>query len=139
MISISKSYSFDAAHKLDLPECTVEENLAMFGKCNRLHGHTYTLTVEVSGRIDDKTGMILNYFDLDKIVKPIVDGRLDHEFMNEVFPEVLTTAENMVQIISRWLIVEFNYAQPEELPSLRYILESLTLSETPKTTAKWSR
>ena len=68
MISISKSYSFDAAHKLDLPECTIDENLAMFGKCNKLHGHTYTLTVEVSGRIDPKTGMILNYFDLDKII-----------------------------------------------------------------------
>jgi 6-pyruvoyl-tetrahydropterin synthase len=83
--------------------------------------------------------MILNYFDLNKIVKPIVDGQLDHEFMNDVFPGMLTTAENMVWMISVWLIEAFNEAQAEELPSLRYILESLTLSETLKTTAKWSR
>ena len=126
MISISKQYSFDSAHQLDLPDCTIEENQAMFGKCNRLHGHTYVLTVEVTGPIDSKTGMIINYFDLDAFMKPYVDGLLDHELLNDVFPGMLTTAENMVQVIA---------AQIQEM--LHVHLASVTLQETPKTTAKW--
>ena len=132
MISISKRYDFDAAHQLNLPSCTAEENHKMFGKCNNLHGHTYSVIVEISGPIDSTTGMIMNYFDLDKIVKPIIDGRLDHTFLNEVFPDILTTAEKMVENIAEWFRIEIEGGTVLNL-------ESVTLSETPKTTAKWTR
>jgi len=128
MISISKAYSFDAGHQLISFDLSDRENRTVFGKCFNRHGHTYTLVVEVSGKVNPSTGMILNYFNLDKIVKPIVDGILDHTDLNEVFPRMLTTAENLVWKI-RGLIVS-------ELPK-DITLESVTLSETPKTTAKW--
>ena len=129
MISISKSYDFDAAHMLDNDMCTINENLAMFGKCNNLHGHTYKLTVEVSGEIDVATGMVLNYFTLDEVVKPIVDRELDHSYLNEVFPEILTTAENILMEIGKRLALKL----PHNVK-----LQSITLQETPKTTAKWT-
>jgi len=129
MISISKSYSFDSAHKLDLPSCTIDENNAMFGKCNRLHGHTYKLTVEISGEVDRTTGMVLNYFTLDEIVKPYVDGVLDHQYLNDVFPDMLTTAENMVVAIGEELVFKLPH-------NVR--LAGIMLQETPKTTALWS-
>lgn len=128
MIEISKQYTFDSAHQLDLEECTINENLAMFGKCNNLHGHTYILTVGVTGKVDSKTGMVLNYFELDNIVKPIVDGKLDHKFLNQVFPDMLTTAENMVLRIGEIIAL----ALPQGVQ-----LSSITLQETPKTTARW--
>ena len=129
MISISKSYSFDSAHRLDLNTCTVKENDAMFGKCNRLHGHTYKLTVEITGEVDPTTGMVLNYFTLDEIVKPYVDDVLDHQYLNDVFPGMLTTAENMVIAIGEKLV--------SKLPH-NVRLASIMLQETPKTMAQWS-
>ncbi len=128
MTSISKQYSFDSAHKLDLPKCTVAENHAMFGKCNRLHGHTYTLTVEVGGTVDPDTGMILNYFDLDAFMKPYVDDKLDHRYLNEVFIGMLTTAENMAARIAIDII------ELLDRTTKGVYLQSVTLSETPKTT-----
>ena len=100
----------------------------MFGKCNRLHGHTYKLTVEVTGPVDRTTGMVLNYYTLDELVKPVVDDILDHQFLNDVFPNMLTTAENMVDRIALWLCEVFPH---------NVHLSALTLQETPKTVARW--
>jgi len=135
MISISKSYSFDSAHRLENPDWTQEENEAIFGKCFSKHGHTYKLTVEVAAVLDTETGMVLNYFDLDKIVKPIVET-LDHEDLNKIFRNELggrTTAENMVREIRDRIEVYLEDRHPT------VTLQSVTLQETPKTTAKWTR
>ena len=135
MISISKQYSFDAAHQLWRNDWDEGMNLDIFGKCARPHGHTYTLDVTVEGKVDFETGMILNYFDLDKVVKPLVDGEFDHRDLNKVFKGILTTAENMVAEIAEQidLILESQY------PASEFVLVMVSLSETPKTTAVWSR
>ncbi len=132
MISIAKTYSFDAAHRLWDDERTEDENEKVFGKCARLHGHTYQLTVEVSGDVDPNTGMVLNYFDLDDIVKPFVNTWLDHRDLNIVF-DVLTTAENLVLEIKAQL--QYYLGQKYH----RVKLESVTIQETPKTKATWHR
>jgi 6-pyruvoyltetrahydropterin/6-carboxytetrahydropterin synthase len=129
MITISKSYSFDASHRLMRAEWDAEQNETAFGKCSRLHGHTYTLEVEVTGEVDKTTGMIFNYFDLDKVVKPIVD-RLDHYDLNNIFM-MLTTAENMVENIAG--VIETELARVTDYVKVRKV----TLSETPKTKAVW--
>ncbi len=135
MISISKQYSFDAAHQLYRTDWDEGMNLDVFGKCARLHGHTYTLEVTVEGKVDSVTGMILNYFDLDKVVKPLVDGEFDHRDLNMVFRDTLTTAENMVAKIAYKIygLLETRY------PASEFELAMVSLSETPKTTAVWSR
>lgn len=132
MIIISKQYSFDAAHQLYNSELGTKGNKETFGKCARRHGHTYTLTVTVEGKVMASTGMVLNYFDLDAIVKPYIED-LDHYDLNDVFSQLQgrTTAENMVLIIS---------AQLEEILERYYPLvrlHSVALSETPKTNAIW--
>ena len=135
MISISKSYSFDAAHTLLNRDWSQAKNDMVFGKCARPHGHTYTLDVTIQGLVEPETGMILNYFDLDKIVKPIVDEQLDHRDLNMVFKDILTTAENMVAEIANNL----DLILIDRYPDARFFLVKVSLSETPKTTAVWSR
>lgn len=130
MIEISKSYTFDSAHMLWVDELTPEENFERFGKCSRLHGHTYHLDVLVMGSVNED-GMVLNYFDLDQIVKPYVDNVLDHRFLNEVFPDMLTTAENMAERIAGTLATLLE-THPE------VSLGQVTLSETLKTSAVWT-
>ena len=127
-IHISKQWSFDSAHRLYVDDWSQDKNDRVFGKCTRPHGHTYNLEVTITGPIID--GMVLNYFDLDKIIRPIVE-RLDHRNLNEVFIGMLTTAENMVERIAQLVIDEIG-ARSDAI-----IVSQVTLKETPKTRAVW--
>lgn len=128
MITISKAYTFDSAHVLWDPDRSEQENEQVFGKCSRVHGHTYMLDVTVEGEVNERTGMILNYFDLDKIVKPIVD-RLDHRMLNDIFDD-LTTTENMVNRIA--ILIQDELLR---FPDIK--LNMVALQETPRTSAVW--
>lgn len=134
MLTISKTYSFDSAHILDLPGSTPEENVKLFGKCHRLHGHTYQLAVTITGNLQVRTGMILNYFDLDKVMGPLI-ALWDHRNLNDVFKELAgrTTAENMVNRMA------FHIQHALDLADTDVKLYELRLQETPKTSAVWRR
>ena len=131
---ISKKFGFDSAHRLWADNQSDVDNVTLFGKCARMHGHTYQLEVFVEGPIDEITGMVLNYADLTKIVKPIVD-RLDHQILNEIFDH-LTTAELMVETIASWIEGAMDHA-PFVLWTTKLV--EVHLSETPKTKAIWIR
>lgn len=64
---------FDAAHSLPGYE----------GKCRRVHGHTYRVEVAIEGEKDPRTQFVMDYFDLEKAVKEVLDG-LDHRYLNEI-------------------------------------------------------
>lgn len=49
------------------------------GLCKNIHGHSYRMSVEITGDLD-KNGMIIDFFDLNKIVKPIIE-KYDHAFL----------------------------------------------------------
>jgi 6-pyruvoyltetrahydropterin/6-carboxytetrahydropterin synthase len=46
-------------------------------KCYNLHGHTYSVDVEVEGEINEETGMVMDFLVLKRIVKSIID-EYDH-------------------------------------------------------------
>lgn len=74
MFKIAKEFSFDMAHMLDGHD----------GKCKNLHGHTYTLQVEISGELHAegaKQGMVMDYSDLKTIVKTEILDKMDHAFI----------------------------------------------------------
>jgi len=82
---IAKTFEFEAAHKLPEEEC--------YGACSNLHGHTYKLTVEISGKVNDK-GWVMNFKELKQIVKEVVLDKYDHSNLNDFF--AVPTAENML-------------------------------------------
>lgn len=49
------------------------------GLCRNIHGHSYKMSVEITGSIN-KNGMIIDFFDLNKIIKPIIN-KYDHAFL----------------------------------------------------------
>lgn len=49
------------------------------GLCRNIHGHSYRMIVEITGDMD-KNGMIIDFFDLNKIIKPIIE-KYDHAFL----------------------------------------------------------
>ena len=66
-MKISKDFRWEMGHRLQCHK----------GKCYNLHGHSYKLQIEFEGKVNDNTGMVLDYFDVKDIVAPIVD-KLDH-------------------------------------------------------------
>ncbi|MEN8191447.1 MAG: 6-carboxytetrahydropterin synthase [Bacteroidota bacterium] len=66
-MKIAKDFRWEMAHRLQCHK----------GKCFNLHGHSYKLQIEFEGKVDEQTGMVLDYFDVKDIVAPIVD-KLDH-------------------------------------------------------------
>ena len=49
------------------------------GLCRNLHGHSYKMMVEITGTLN-RQGMVIDFFDLNMIVKPIID-KYDHAFL----------------------------------------------------------
>lgn len=95
---VRKEYFFEAAHFI----CNHP------GKCRHMHGHSYRLFVSVEGQPNPETGMIIDFYDLSRVVEEKIIKRLDHTFLNDLIP--LSTAEN----ISLWI---WQQLKPE-LPGL---------------------
>lgn len=49
------------------------------GLCKNLHGHSYRMRVTIEGDVQP-SGMIIDFFDVKKLIMPIVDS-LDHAFL----------------------------------------------------------
>lgn len=97
---------FAAAHRYRKPEWSEEKNVEVFGLCARpnYHGHTYTCSVAVEGRIDDETGMVMDLGKLDQVLDTEVVARFDHRNINLDVPEfaegrLVPTGENLARFI----------------------------------------
>ncbi len=126
--TLSIQTHFSAAHRLALPELSFEENSEIYGKCARPngHGHNYHLEVSVTGDMDDRTGMIVDLGDLQKVIDDYVVEPFDHTFLNKdiaYFAEVVPTAENIAVHIAQLL--------QEPIAKLGVELDQIKLIESP--------
>lgn len=101
---VTRRVHFNAAHRLNNPALSDEENRAIFGPCNNpnYHGHNYELDVSVEGPVDPKTGYVADLGDVKRIVEERVVSYLDHKNLNLDVPEFGTlnpTAENIAVVI----------------------------------------
>ncbi len=70
-----KEFTFDSAHFLP--------NVPEGHKCKEMHGHTYRLRVWVEGPLHPQLGWVMDFADLKKVVKPVVES-LDHKCLNKL-------------------------------------------------------
>lgn len=103
-MTLTRTYEFAAAHRLDAPSLTRERNWALYGKCNNPagHGHNYVLEVTVSGEPAPDTGFLADLGALDEAVNTLVVDRFDHKNLNEDLPEFagkITTSEVVAKAI----------------------------------------
>lgn len=108
-VELVKEFRFEAAHHLP--------NVPEGHKCRRMHGHSFRGEVAVRGEVDPSTGWLIDFADLHKLVRPIVD-RLDHYVLNEIEGLENPTSE----LLAAWI---WNQLKPK-LP----ILERITIEET---------
>lgn len=116
MVYLTRKAEFSAAHVYHNPDFTPEENLRVFGKCNNPngHGHNYTLEVTVKGRVDSKSGFVVDLKQLKEVMGREVLDAFDHRFLNKEVPEFLTkipTTENIAIAIWNRLSPKLEAAQ----------------------------
>ncbi len=140
-IRITREFSFEMAHVLQDYD----------GPCRYVHGHSYRLYVTVAGfpsrkQGDPKTGMVMDFSDLKRIVEKEIIKIFDHAvalssslktrsagfsdgiFGNIVFLDYQPTCEN--------LVADFALRIRGNLPS-GVDLHSLRLYETATSYAEW--
>jgi 6-pyruvoyltetrahydropterin/6-carboxytetrahydropterin synthase len=131
-VRLTRRYRFSAAHRLDTPALTPEENRRLYGKCNNPHGHghDYAVDITVEGALDP-AGHVVNRADLDTLVRDSVLARLDHKNLNLDLPEfaqAVPTTENLAEVIHTSLESAWNL--PARLVRVR-------ISETDRNTFVW--
>ena len=108
-MEIFKKFTFEAAHRLP--------NVPAGHKCARLHGHSYSLEVHVTGQPDAHLGWIMDFADITKAVEPVI-RQLDHYYLNEIEGLENPTSETIV----RWVWPQIKKTLPT--------LSKLVISET---------
>jgi 6-pyruvoyltetrahydropterin/6-carboxytetrahydropterin synthase len=102
-VLLTKRIEFAAAHRYIKPEWDEAKNRAVFGPCYNppAHGHNYMVEVTVSGEVDPKTGMVVNLFDLKRILLNVLE-EFDHKNLNldmPYFKDRIPTSENLARVL----------------------------------------
>ena len=141
-IQITKMFSFETGHAL----------YGYDGKCRNVHGHSYKLSVTVTGTpIGDnnhvKFGMVIDFGDLKKIVKEEIVDVFDHATVFnkntphvELAEELQSRGHNVLlvdyQPTSEMMVIDFAQKISRRLPD-SVTLHSLKLQETDTSYAAW--
>ncbi|MDC1417295.1 6-carboxytetrahydropterin synthase, partial [Flavobacteriaceae bacterium] len=74
-VTVSRKAHFNAAHRLFVENWSDEKNKNLFGKCSNpnFHGHNYDLIVDVTGEVDQVTGVVIDLKELKDIIKNEVE------------------------------------------------------------------
>ena len=117
--SITRTYTFCAAHRLHTDQLPDDVNQKIFGKCNNLngHGHNYTVQVTVQGELNTETGLVTDVCQLDQIVYDTIVARFDHQHLNFdlAFQNLTTTGENLARVIWGLLVKRIPTGQLEKI------------------------
>jgi 6-pyruvoyltetrahydropterin/6-carboxytetrahydropterin synthase len=102
-VLLTKRIEFAAAHRYQKPEWDEAKNRAVFGRCFNppAHGHNYLLEVTVSGDVDPNTGMVINLFDLKRVLLGVLE-EFDHKNLNLDMPyfiDRIPTSENLARVL----------------------------------------
>lgn len=140
-IRVTKKFTFDMAHALD----------GYDGPCKNIHGHTYTLSVTLKGKViesntNPKNGMVIDFGDLKKIVKEVILDKYDHALVlnenasysksevisNEFEKVILAPYQPTCENLLLHFVSILNLLFKDDIK-----LVSVKLEETPSSFAEW--
>jgi len=108
-------------------EVTVEQTFAAGhalrdykGGCENVHGHNYRVRVTVEGEQLDRTGLLVDFLDINQLISGAV-AYLDHRFINDLppFDEINPSAENMAKYFYDRLTGELKNEVPVRISEVR--------------------
>jgi 6-pyruvoyltetrahydropterin/6-carboxytetrahydropterin synthase len=102
-VLLTKRLEFSASHRYIKLEWDEAKNRAVFGLCYNppAHGHNYLLEVTVCGEVDPTTGMVVNLFDLKRVLLDVLE-EFDHKNLNldmPYFSDRIPTSENFARLL----------------------------------------
>jgi len=83
---VYKKFNIESARSLP--------NLPKTHPCYKLHGHSFKIKISVNQKLDEKTGFVIDFQEIDDAFSPIKDI-LDHTFLNDVDGLNNPTSENI--------------------------------------------
>jgi 6-pyruvoyltetrahydropterin/6-carboxytetrahydropterin synthase len=99
---LEKEFSFEASHQLPHHD----------GKCARLHGHSWKGRVIVKAGVlytsGPKQGMVIDYADISKPIKALVETSLDHYHLNDSTGLTNPTSEHL----AKWIYLRLEGSIP---------------------------
>lgn len=130
IVRMSRRTHFSSAHLYANKNFSEQENKATFGKCftEHGHGHNYLLEAFFEGRIDAKSGLIINLLEIDDLLKVLTDD-IDHKHLNfdvPEFKEVIPTTENLAS----YCFKRIEALRKTKLPQVEMRLYKVRLFET---------
>ena len=104
MYELMVESKFSAAHQLR----------GYQGKCEKLHGHNWRVTVAVTAERLDDIGLAIDFHDLKKFLRDVLD-QLEHSFLNDIFPftQINPSSENLAKWIYDTMTKKINSANLE--------------------------
>lgn len=118
-VSVARASPFEAAHAY---------RDRSFGHATRVHGHNYVLTATIAGPIDPRTGFLVDFRELDEVLRtataPLDHRRLDREYAP------LAGREPCAEALAAALFDELRPAIARAIPVAR--LAQVRLTETPE-------
>ena len=115
-VTLTRKFRFEASHQL--------AHLPASHPCHNLHGHSYSVEIEVSGEVDERSGFLIDYADINEVVRPLL-ARLDHKHLNDIPGLEKPTTE----FIARWLWTQLIPGLPQ--------LSAIAIQETPRTRCEY--
>ena len=107
---LTRKETFSACHRLHSKHLSDLENKTVFDKCNNPngHGHNYVVEVTMKGKINPRTGMVINISDLKKMMNTAIMEPLDHKNIDKdvsYFSNgIVSTVENIAVYV--WKNIE---------------------------------
>ncbi|MCD6119809.1 6-carboxytetrahydropterin synthase [bacterium] len=100
-VVVTRIEEFSASHRMNNPELSNAENERIYGPCGNPggHGHNYRLVVSVKGKMDPKTGYLVDLKKLGTIIHERIIRDVDHKHLNLDVPwldGVIPSLENLV-------------------------------------------
>jgi len=85
-VNVYKTFSIEAARSLP--------NLDDGHPCKNIHGHSFKITITVSGLVNSHSGFVIDFQDIDNAFKPIQD-QIDHTYLNDITGLENPSSENL--------------------------------------------
>lgn len=93
MFQLQKSFKFEASHQLSFHD----------GMCANVHGHSYCVTLQLSGPSLQTSGpctnMLCDFKYISEAMKPLLQNYLDHRHLNDTLKSDSPTAE----FVAHWI------------------------------------
>ena len=123
MYELTVRGEFEAAHFID----------GYAGKCQRLHGHNWSVEAVVRGRELDRLGILIDFKVLKAELNRVLDV-LDHRYLNELdaFSTINPTAENL----ARYVFEQLSTSEIFSSGSAR--LASIKVHESPRSSVVYT-